>query len=67
MKRALLIGIDAYDEFSGLGGCVADATRMRDMLQRHENGDTNYECRLLTTSKGAQPITSELLDRKSVV
>lgn len=63
MKRALLIGIDAYDEFSELGGCVADATRMRDILQRHENGDRNYECRLFT-SKGKKKITRELLTKE---
>lgn len=63
MRRALLIGIDAYDEFSELGGCVADATRMRDMLQRHESGDRNYECRLFT-SKGKKKITRELLTKE---
>lgn len=60
MKRALLIGIDAYNQFSNLSGCVADATKMFDMLRRHENGDSNYECRLFT-SKGKKPITSERL------
>lgn len=52
MKKALLIGINAYDEFSDLDGCVADAKRMYDVLRRHEEGnDSNYECRLFTSSK----------------
>ncbi len=63
MRRALLIGIASYREFSSLGGCVADATRMRDMLQRHENGEPNYECRLLT-SKGKKSLTRELITKE---
>jgi Caspase domain len=51
MKKALLIGINTYDEFSDLDGCVADAKRMYDILRRHEEpNDSNYECRLFTSS-----------------
>lgn len=60
MKKALLIGINTYDEFSDLDGCVADAIRMRDMLENHENGDLNYECRLLT-SEDSKSMTREFL------
>ena len=47
MKRALLIGINKYDCVSDLTGCVADATAMRDMLNRNEDGTPNYDCRLM--------------------
>lgn len=63
MKRALLVGIDVYSQFSNLSGCVADATKMRDMLRWHENGESNYECRLFT-SKRKKPITRELLTKE---
>ena len=59
-KRALLVGIDQYQHMSALNGCVADAIALRDMLQSHENGEPNYDCRLLT-SADEQPVTRELL------
>jgi hypothetical protein len=61
-RRALLIGINKYDDehVSDLTGCVADATAMRDLLERHEDGSRNYDCRLLV-SPGAEPITRKLL------
>jgi hypothetical protein len=63
-RKALLIGIDAYDEFSDLGGCAADATRMNKVLQRHEEGnDRNYDCRLFTSS-GKERIDREFLSQK---
>jgi Caspase domain len=47
-KRALLVGIDKYDNVNSLNGCVADATAMADLLSRHHDGSINFECRLLT-------------------
>ena len=47
MKRALLVGIDDYPG-SPLGGCIADATVLADLLQRHNNGSPNYTARLVT-------------------
>ena len=37
MKRAVLVGIDDYDQFSNLGGCVADVKALAPLLE--ENGD----------------------------
>lgn len=50
-KRALLVGIDHYDSLSSLAGCVADATALRDLLETHEDGSPNYNCRLLTSNQ----------------
>ncbi|MCI0494284.1 caspase family protein, partial [candidate division KSB1 bacterium] len=47
MRRALLVGIDNY-EHSALTGCVNDANSMRDLLARHEDGEPNFDCKLLT-------------------
>jgi hypothetical protein len=64
MKKALLIGINAYDEFSDLDGCAADAKRMHDVLRRHEQpNDSNYECRLFTSSQQRQ-LNREFLSQK---
>jgi hypothetical protein len=48
-RRALLVGIDQYDHFSNLSGCVADATAMATVLERHEDGTKNFDCRVLTS------------------
>jgi Caspase domain len=63
MRRALFIGIDAYKKFSKLGGCVADATAMRDKLQRNADETVNYDCRLFT-SNDKRPIDREFLKEK---
>lgn len=44
LRRALLVGIDSYDNFNNLGGCVSDVRRLRPLLARHENGDLDFDC-----------------------
>jgi Caspase domain len=44
LRRALLVGIDSYDSFSSLGGCVKDAHRLQPLLAKHENGDPDFAC-----------------------
>lgn len=51
MKRALLVGIDQYDNFSNLGGCVNDVKSLYPLLRRHENGDLNFEVQSLISSQ----------------
>lgn len=57
-RRALLVGIDECQNpsIAKLSGAVADATAMRDVLARNEDGSPNYDCRLLV-NPGSQPIT----------
>jgi hypothetical protein len=59
-RKALLIGIDHYHTFRHLGGCVADAISMGELLADNEDGSTNYDCRVLT-SAGATEITRATL------
>lgn len=47
MRRALLIGIDEYAQ-APLYGCVQDAERMKAVLERHDDGTVNFDCRTLT-------------------
>jgi hypothetical protein len=46
MRRALIVGIDNYS-FGRLAGCVNDARQLAALLERHENGDPNFDCKLL--------------------
>jgi hypothetical protein len=65
MRRALCVGIDEYPE-GPLEGCVSDATRMRDVLARHQNGDPNFDCRLVVAPAGSphNTITRTILREK---
>ncbi|MBN1349528.1 caspase family protein [candidate division KSB1 bacterium] len=50
MRRALIIGIDAYPN-ARLHGCVNDAQAMGEVLARNANGSKNFDCKLLTAGK----------------
>lgn len=58
MRLALLVGIDDYLGHP-LKGCVADATRMTNVLRTHHNGDPNFDCRTLLAPP--QTVTRALL------
>src|SRR5258708_40347985 len=49
MKRALLIGIDQYDRFNGLKGCVNDVEALAPLLARHEFQLPNFDCHAYTS------------------
>jgi uncharacterized caspase-like protein len=50
MKRSLLIGIDNYDNFNDLAGCVNDVHALTPLLARHEDGSPNFDCRHYTSN-----------------
>src|SRR5574338_878934 len=61
-RRALIIGIDTYQTGNNLSSCVADAEAMGQLLEAHEDGRPNYDCRVLLdqTESGAR-ITMSVL------
>src|SRR5690349_17229692 len=46
-RRALLVGIAAYDRFPHLTGPIEDVFAMRELLQYHANREPNFDCHLL--------------------
>jgi len=60
MRRALLVGIDDYDD-APLSGCVNDALAMKALLNRHEDDELNFEC-IALTAPGAQITKAVLLE-----
>ncbi len=50
MKRALLIGIDDYERFSGLDGCVNDVEALEPLLARNEDDSPNFQCQTRTST-----------------
>jgi len=61
-RRALLVGINAYDHARKLSGCVSDAESMGELLARNQDKAPNYECRiLLDKMEDGKPITRSRL------
>src|SRR5262245_1404462 len=61
MKRALLVGIDDYDRFGSLDGCVNDVNALEALLSRNEDNSPNFDC-LKRTSLTGGVTRDELLD-----
>jgi len=61
MKRALIIGIDAYPDCP-LHGCVNDAHKIKEVLSRQHDGELNFQCEVLTAPPSN--ITRPILRKK---
>ncbi len=48
MRIALIVGINYYEHGSPLFGCVDDAHAVKAVLERHDGGAVNFDCKLLT-------------------
>jgi Caspase domain len=62
MKRALLIGVDHYDNFSDLTGCANDIDAVEPLLARSEDGSPNFDCQKRTSVTGGTRRDSLLAD-----
>jgi len=60
MKRALLIGIDDYDQMTALHGCVNDVNAIFPLLSRNEDDSPNFQCQTKTTA-------TERVDRRNLI
>lgn len=59
MKKALIVGIDNYPSPDELNGCVNDAAEMRKVLEKNENGSSNFDVISLTSDE--EPVNSNTL------
>jgi hypothetical protein len=48
MRIALIVGVNQYEHGDHLYGCVNDAHSVKAILERHDGGSVNFDCRLLT-------------------
>src|SRR5213080_1985072 len=46
MRKALIVGVDAYPSVP-LTGCVNDANKMEEVLRKNQDGSPNFDCRKL--------------------
>ena len=65
-KAALVVGIDFYERTDALKGCVNDANSITKLLSYHENGDRNFEVKLLCAPSAEKPIKSKDLLKEIV-
>lgn len=47
-RKALIVGIDYYENLGQLSGCVDDAHAVKQVLDRHADGTKNFETKLMT-------------------
>lgn len=59
MRRALIIGINDYENVSPLYGCVRDATSLAATLETNSDGSPNFDVRILTSDQDR--VTSALM------
>lgn len=52
MRKALIVGIDHYDQISSLSGAVSDAHAVRSVLERNADGTLNFPTPRLLTGTG---------------
>ena len=55
MKKALIIGVDYYENISSLSGCVSDAYSVNSVLERHADGTKNFDT-LIVTANGSESV-----------
>ena len=65
MRKALIVGIDYYQNVSRLHGCVNDAHSVRSVLERHCDGSLNFGINLKTASDSSSVITRK--DLKTLI
>jgi len=63
MRKALIVGIDDYDE-SPLSGCITDASKMAKVLSKNQDNSPNFDCKILTSDK--ENITRDVLKENIV-
>jgi hypothetical protein len=60
MKRALVIGINAYQNATSLNGCVNDAKNIESLIARNADGSKNFDTKLVTTDSHGEILRKDL-------
>lgn len=61
MRKALVVGIDYYNQINALFGCVNDAHSVKSVLERNSDGTVNFDVKLLTGTGPAEIVTRSVL------
>lgn len=60
MRRALLIGINEYPGRLRLQGCIEDIHSLKKAIERNENGEKNFDIKLLENVKDSENVVSNI-------
>jgi len=64
MNKALIVGIDFYENMKPLYGCVNDAYAVKSALERNSDGTINFAIKILAGTGPSNPVTRvELRDQ----
>lgn len=61
MRKALIVGIDFYENVTKLHGCVNDAYAVKNVFDRHSDGTINFGVRLATSTDDSNQISKRQL------
>lgn len=64
MRKALVVGVDYYENINPLFGCVNDAYSIKTVLDRHSDGTKNFDVSLETSTGKNSSITRKELKNK---
>jgi len=64
MRKALVVGIDYYENISPLYGCVNDAYSVKSVLERDADGTINFSVHLMTATGSETAISRKELKTK---
>lgn len=64
MRKALVVGVDYYDNINHLYGCVNDAFSIKTVLDRHSDGTKNFDVNLETATGPKKRIERKELKNK---
>jgi hypothetical protein len=65
-RKALIVGIDFYENASPLFGCVNDAHTVNSSIERHADGTRNFATMLLTGTGPTSPVNRRELRKAAV-
>lgn len=61
MRKALVVGIQHYDNGGSLFGCLNDAHAVKSALERHSDGSINFDVKTLLATNAADSVTRAAL------
>lgn len=60
MKKALLIGINAYPNNNKLYGCLEDIEHVRKVIEKNGDGSPNFDCKLLPDVQTSREVMEDI-------
>lgn len=66
MRKALIVGIDYYENVSTLFGCVNDAYSLKPILDRHSDGTINFSSKIKVATNKSSAISRKELKNLTI-